>query len=202
MGKIARWLVVSAVLLEAVLLAPVLYDVDLRFAYTQTLARWLSKAVAPNTVFIGDSLTAGGRNFNDLRDINLGSNGLQTYQIAANMTKALTFAPRHVAIMAGTNDAIEGPIDEAEITRLWRTICAQPKIVVTKVTPTASDELNSRIDEINRIIGVECKGRPIIDLGLLAGPNGKVQPRYTADGVHPSSAAYATWRAALRRYGI
>src|SRR5687767_6751546 len=112
-----RWqlLIVMLVLAQSVLLAPVVYSSHLRFTYVQTLARWLAKAVPPETVFIGDSITAAGQSFNDLRSINLASNGLQTYQIAGEIPKALSFKPRHIAVMAGTNDAGEGPIDAQEM---------------------------------------------------------------------------------------
>lgn len=89
---------------------PYPYQPNLRFNYVQTLSRWFAKAVPPNTVFIGDSITSAGMQFNSLRSINLGSSGLQTYQIAGQLEKARSFEPRHISVMAGTNDAGETPI--------------------------------------------------------------------------------------------
>ena len=199
-----RWrtLVIIVIAVQSTLLAPIAYSPYLRFDYTQTLARWLAKAVPPETVFIGDSITAAGRSFNDIRSINLGSNGLQTYQIAANVEKARAYSPRHIAIMAGTNDAGEGPIDPVELSELWRTICAEPKVVVTKPTPTTMDDLNARLKQIDAIISAECKDRLVIDLARLAGKDGKIQLRYTDDGVHLSDEALAIWRAELGKRGI
>ena len=198
-----RWqFAIAVIVIESALLAPIAYSPYLRFEYTQTLARWLAKAVPPETVFIGDSITAAGRSFNDPRTINLGSNGLQTYQIAANLDKARAYSPRHIAIMAGTNDAGEGPIDLAELTGLWRTICAEPKIVVTRPPPTVISDYNPRLAQIDEIISAECSERPVIDLRRLAGKDGKVLPKYTIDGVHLSDEALAIWKAELARLGV
>lgn len=195
-------LVILLVVIESALLAPIAYSPYLRFDYTQTLARWLAKAVPPETVFIGDSITAAGRSFNDPRTINLGSNGLQTYQIAENLPKALAYSPRHIAIMAGTNDAGEGEIDVAELTGLWRKICAEPKIVVTRPPPTTIAEFNPRIARIGAIIAAECKDRPVIGLERFAGNDGKLMPKYTIDGVHLSDGALAIWKAELAKLGV
>ena len=200
-----RWAIRSLVLLlvvETALLVPVAYSEYLRFTYTQTLAKWAAKAVPPKSVFIGDSVTAGGRSFNDWRDVNLASNGLQTYQIAASLPAALALSPRHVVVMAGTNDAVEGPIDPAELAGLWRTICAEPKVVVTLVSPTTSDVLNARIAQLNSITRRQCGGRKIINLSALAGKDGRIRPQYTVDGTHLSPAGNAVWQAKLRRIGI
>ena len=104
--------------------------------------------------------------------------------------------------MAGTNDAGEGPIDTAKLSGLWRKICSEPKVVVTKPPPTLFDDLNPGIAQIDAIIAAECKDRPVIDLRRLAGKDGKILPKYTTDGVHPSDAALAIWRAELKKYGI
>jgi hypothetical protein len=73
----------------------------LRNVYRQTLAHWLSKVVPPPTVFIGDSIMTGGMWFDDIRNINLASNGLITDQIAGNLTLAQAYHPKRIVIMAG-----------------------------------------------------------------------------------------------------
>lgn len=199
LGLIAKVLVWA---LATVVILPLVGSEYLRFIYAQTVARWAAKAVPPDTVYIGDSVTAGGRLFNDARDINLGSNGLQTFQIAAMLPTALALSPRHVVVMAGTNDAVEGPIDAAELVGLWRTICAEPKVVVTLVSPTTSGLLNARIAQLNGIARSQCAGRTIIDLSALADKDGRIRPQYTVDGTHLSPAGNAVWKAKLRRMGI
>ena len=169
---IKRRLLVLALIVESALLFPIAYQPNLRFNYVQTLSRWFAKAVPPNTVFIGDSITSAGMQFNSLRSINLGSSGLQTYQIAGQLEKARSFKPRHISVMAGTNDAGEGPIDRAELVGLWKQICAEPKIVVTLPTPTSFAPLNQRIAEIDQIILSVCAKNRVIDLRKLADKNG------------------------------
>lgn len=187
---------------ESALLFPIAYQPNLRFDYVQTLSRWFAKAVRPETVFIGDSIISSGMQFHSLRTINLGSGGLQTYQIAQLLEKARSFSPRHIVIMAGTNDAGEGPIDREELIGLWKKICAEPKIVITLPTPTALDNLNQRIAEIDQIILSICTKNKIINLRQFADKNGKIYPKYTVDGVHLSPEAHAIWRSELRRFGI
>lgn len=199
---IKRRLLALTLAVESALLFPIAYQPNLRFDYVQTLARWFAKAVRPNTVFIGDSITSAGMQFNSLRSINLGSSGLQTYQIAGELEKARSFRPRHIAIMAGTNDAGEGPIDQAELVTLWKQICAEPNIVITLPTPTSYENLNQRIAEIDQIILSTCPKNRIIDLRQLSDKNGKIFPKYTVDGVHLSPEAHTIWRSALLRYGI
>lgn len=104
--------------------------------------------------------------------------------------------------MAGTNDAGEGPIDRAELAGLWKLICAEPKIIITLPTPTADDEMNQRITEIDEIILSACPKNHIIDLRQLADKNGKILSKYTLDGVHLSPEAHTIWRSELRRYDI
>ena len=199
---IKRHLLALALIVESALLFPIAYQPNLRFNYVQTLSRWFAKAVPPNTVFIGDSITSAGMQFNSLRSINLGSSGLQTYQIAGQLEKARSFKPRHISVMAGTNDAGEGPIDRAELVGLWKQICAEPKIVVTLPTPTSFPPLNQRIAEIDQIIQSVCAKNRVIDLRKLADKNGMLEPKYSLDGVHLSPEAHTIWRTELRRYGI
>lgn len=197
-----RRLLAMTLAVESALLFPIAYQPNLRFDYVQTLSRWFAKAVRPETVFIGDSIISSGMQFHSLRTINLGSGGLQTYQIVQLLEKARSFRPRHIVIMAGTNDAGEGPIDREELIGLWKQICAEPKIVITLPTPTALDSLNQRIAEIDQIIMNVCTKNKIINLRLLADKNGKIYPKYTVDGVHLSPEAHAIWRSELRRFGI
>ena len=197
-----RRLLALTLAVESALLFPIAYQPNLRFDYVQTLSRWFAKAVPPETVFIGDSITSAGMQFHSLRSINLGSNGLQTYQIAGQLEKARSFGPRHIAIMAGMNDAGEGPIDREELVGLWKQICAEPKIVITLPPPTSFDDLNQRLAQIDQIILTTCSKNKIIDLRRLADKDGKVLPKYTEDGVHLSPEGHTIWRSELRKFGI
>jgi hypothetical protein len=194
----------GASLLVNLLLVPVLVNRHLAFVYTQTLAHWKSKLIPPDAVYIGDSLTAGGRGFNRETDINLGSNGLMTYQIASLLPTAKAYKPNHIVVMAGTNDAIRGAIDETEIRKLWTDICSDPRIVVVLAPQSRSANLNERLQGLNVISKSVCEAqkRPIISLDALAGSDGLIKQEYTIDGVHLTDAGYEIWRAKLRDLGI
>ncbi len=182
-----------AVLL-ALALAPVAINSHLRNTYRQTLAHWLSKVVPPPTVFIGDSIMTGGMWFDDLRNINLASNGLVTEQIAGNLKLAQAYHPKRIVIMAGMNDAIRG-FDPERIRQLWSGMCKEPSLVVTLVPPTRYDDLNRRIEQINHIIRETCRETISLD---LAGDSGRIKPEHASDGVHIGPKAYEKWIDRLR----
>lgn len=192
------WAIVSLLFIALVaVLTPVAVNRHLRNVYRQTLAHWLAKVVPPPTVFIGDSLATGGMWFDDLRNINLASNGLITEQIAGNLKLAQAYRPKRIVIMAGMNDAIRG-FDPGKIRSLWETICEEPSIVVTLVPPTKHDHINREIQCINRIILECCQGRPVVALDL-ADDSGRIKPEYASDGVHIGPKGYEHWIAQLKK---
>lgn len=181
----------------AIALAPVAVNIHLLNVYRQTLAHWLSKVSPPPTVFIGDSIMTGGMWFDDLRNINLAANSLRTDQIAKLLPRAQSYHPKRIVIMAGINDAIYG-FDPEKIRGIWQTICKEPSIVVTLVSPSKSDELNHDVDRINRIITEACQGRPVVALDV-ADEHGRLRPEFAADSVHLSRKGYERWIKSLGR---
>lgn len=183
-------------LILAVALAPVAFNSHLRNVYRQTLAHWLAKVSPPPTVFIGDSIMTGGMWFDDLRNINLAANSLRTDQVVKLLDRARSYHPKRIVIMAGMNDAIYG-FDPDKIRTLWATICKEPNIVITLVSPSKHDELNREIDQINRIIVESCSERQIVRLDV-ADEHGRLKPEFAADSVHLNAIGYGRWIAALR----
>jgi hypothetical protein len=175
---------------------PLAANHHLRNAYRQTLAHWLSKAVPPPTVFIGDSIMNGGMWFDDVRNINLAANSLTTDQIAMRLGAARAYNPKRIVIMAGVNDAIRG-FDAEKIRGLWETICKEPTLVVTLATPSIHDDLNLRINQINRIIVDTCPGTVITTLDV-ADEHGRLRPEYSLDGLHLGPRGYDRWITQLR----
>lgn len=179
----------------AILLFPVPANHHLRNVYRQTVAHWLSKVVPPPTVFIGDSITNNGGWFDSLRNINLASNGLITAQIADGLTQAQAYHPGHIVVMAGMNDALRG-FDAGQVQRVWETICKEPSIVVTLVSPSDDDALNRKIDQLNRIASDTCRGRPILALDV-GDEHGRLKPEFASDSIHLGPKAYDQWVAKL-----
>lgn len=100
-----------------------------------------------------------------------------------------------IVIMAGMNDAIQGS-ELDKIRPLWDTICKEPKIVVTLVTPSIHDDLNRRIDQINHIASETCQGRPILTLDV-ADDGGRLKPEFSLDSVHLNEKGYERWKSVL-----
>jgi len=184
-------------LILAIALAPVAVNHHLRNVYRQTLAHWLAKVIPPPTVFIGDSITAGGQWFDNVRNINLAANGLLTDQIVKYLPTAKAYHPKRIAIMAGTNDAARG-FDADKIRGLWEAICKEPSIVITLAPPSRDNAVNQRIDQINHIAMESCPGKPVIALDL-ADESGQLRPEFTLDGTHLGPRAYKLWIIALLR---
>jgi lysophospholipase L1-like esterase len=95
------------------------------------------------------------------------------------------------------NDAIRG-FDADKIRNLWETICKEPTIVVTLVSPSKWDELNRKIEQINRIAVESCPDKPIVSLDI-ADDNGRIRSEFASDGVHIGPKGYERWIAQLSR---
>jgi lysophospholipase L1-like esterase len=177
--------------LALIALAPIAANHHLRNVYRQTLAHWLSKIIPPPTVFIGDSITAGGQWFDNVRNINLAANGLLTDQIVKYLPTAQAYRPKRIVIMAGANDAARG-FDPDKLRGLWETICKEPSIIITLAPPSRDDETNRRIDQINRIAMDSCPGKPVITLDV-GDEHGRLRPEFTLYGTHLGPKAYEQW---------
>jgi acyl-CoA thioesterase-1 len=107
--------------------------------------------------------------------------------------------PDYVIIWAGINDLYAGrePRQVMEnLTRLYaRALETGSKPIACTLTPTEADDgMNARIKELNALITEYCddKGIMIVDLfSSLAGPDGRLNPLYSDDGVHLSPQGYA-----------
>jgi hypothetical protein len=194
MNRASHWIAAAL----ACALAPVVINTNLRWTYEQTVANWLAKVVAPNRVFIGDSLTAGGGDFGRFGNINLGITGASTRQIAQMIERAKLYHPRQIFVMAGMND-IDAGADIATLVPAWRAIVADKRVVVVLVPHTRSAAASERIDQLNAIVQSIAKqaGRPVIEIPGFTGRDDLLLPEMTTDGVHLTSAAYAKWREAL-----
>jgi lysophospholipase L1-like esterase len=212
----AKRIVFGLALLWAVATLPVMMTVAVnehtRFMLLETWAHWRGKAGPLEFVFIGDSLTAGGRNWglrltgNPLSARNLGANGLMIRQVADLVKTAKLYQPRHLFLMAGINDLLVArePLpslveDYRELLRQAKAASAQP--IVTLVFPTTVRELAAPVAALNAELRALCaaEGVPVIDVTPTVAPDGVLLPEYTTDGVHLTEAAYDVWTAAIKR---
>jgi lysophospholipase L1-like esterase len=189
---------ISSLALNAVLLVPLTANKHLRWTYAQTLSIWLSHFRQPNYVFLGDSLTAGGRMFDRIDTINLGQTGLTTHQIAGGIQGTNKYHPRHIVVMAGTNDAFD-EFDEGLMRKDWDTIAAEPRTIIFLAPPTRNSQANQRLTRINPIaVQAAAKNhkQPRV-LTELRDTDGLLRASYSVDGVHLTDDAYQFWEQRL-----
>lgn len=173
-----------------------------RFALTNKVAELSARVVPPKVVFVGDSITAGGRGWfglaRPLGTVNLARVGFELRQMHPLMKTASEYRPRHVAFMGGSNDVAAGRTDE-EIIRDFAELLPHASIVT--LIPLQKPENAERIERLNARMRslAEARALPVIDLNPLIADGGALKAEYTTDGLHFSDAAYALWRRELKR---
>ena len=199
MRRRSTLIIAALVLALAAVLTPIAINRQLRRVYEQTVAQWWSKVAPPDRVVIGDSLAAGGGDFGHLGTINLGSTGLVTAEIAGQMKLAQSYHARHIVVIAGMNDIFVGIDDPARLAPYWRTILADPTVIVTLLPHTRDAGLNARIDRLNGAIAGFARRahRPVVTIPNITGPDGLRLPQSTYDNIHLTPFAYRQWRGAL-----
>ena len=130
--------------------------------------------------------------------INLGESGLPTHQIAVALKGIAKYHPRHVVVMAGTNDSFED-FDEGRLRKDWDIIAADPRTTIVLAPPTRNPEANSRLARINEIVvqAARKNGKKPLVLTELRGPDGLLRERFSVDGVHLTDDAYEFWKERL-----
>jgi len=132
--------------------------------------------------------------------INKGINGDSTDGMLGRFkTSVEAERPDYVIIWAGINDLYAGREPRRVMENLKRlyakTLEVEAEPIACTLTPTeADDRMNTRITELNALIVKHCDGEGIrvVDLfSSLAGPDGRLSPVYSNDGVHLSPQGYA-----------
>ncbi len=167
----------------------------------------------PKTVFIGDSITAGGGiwglkigeyNFNVW---NYGHAGFTTRQIHHYAKKAAeNKATQVVFVMAGINDP-DKSIRGAEKTfkdykQILNTLVQSNITPVIQLTLYRENESAPEfIDALNDLLIAYAKETNIqvIDLNPILAPGQSLLPQYSADGVHLTKAAYEVWSLEIKK---
>jgi lysophospholipase L1-like esterase len=204
--RIIRFAIGAYCILTLPLVLVALKSEYVRFVAIQMVANWKGKLSGISSAFVGDSITAGGRNWGTvLGAINLAGDSYTVWQVEGQLGKAEKYSPERIFILAGTNDILgRRPFDlkqfELDYTSfLDRAMGLKAEIYVTLIPLTARSEANTMIPLANETILRLATGRgiPTIDLNPTIAPAGTLLPQYTVDGVHFSDAAYDVWRMAL-----
>lgn len=167
-------------------------------------------------VFLGDSITQGwgdnmGDSFASVKVANRGISGDTTRGLLIRLDQdVLALNPSGVVLLIGTNDLEEGA-DPETIAANLRLLLANLKahnpkmpIILCQVFPSSDTKKRpaDKIKKINRLYAAAVKGDAQITLTetwpLFANPQGDAKPEEFPDLLHPNTAGYAKWAAALR----
>jgi len=180
-----------------------------RFIVSQVVTKWKGKLSGLESAYLGDSLTAGGRNWGEFPDaLNLAGDGYLVRQVAGQVEKAKPFSPARIYLAAGTNDVLaSGEVDLAQFEAdysemLDKALATGADIVVTEIPFTANASHTSEIQGANAVIRSLAAARNVrvVVCNDLLAPEGTLLGRYTTDGVHLSDAAYdEVWIPRLRQ---
>lgn len=207
------WVIFSTtwVVLSAPLVATFFKSEYLRFVFYETVAGYWQKFDSPRFVFVGDSITATGRNWglrlygNPLISRTFAADGYTTRQIQSMAGRAAALNPEWIFVMAGTNDvtgddyALEATV--ARFRHLLETAqSGGAGVVVTLALYQQDHENNLKIGALNKRI-VELADEmqvEIIDLNPVVAPEEVLLDKFTDDGVHPSARGLKVWADAIR----
>ena len=163
-------------------------------------------------VFIGNSITEGGKNWSEKFNIpnlrNRGIGGDVTDGVLERLGEIIFFKPKAVFILIGINDLFnlhykkEIPSPEYvgnNIIKIAKTIkqnSPSTLIYVQTLLPTSKYFMKSNIDIVNKIITTEFTNDifDIIDLNKVFSDNkGFLKNELTSDGTHLTEEGYALW---------
>ncbi len=166
-------------------------------------------------VFLGDSITQGwtslSRDFPDFKTANRGIGGDTTrgvlYRLNANV---LSLKPKAVVLLIGTNDIGNGanPSDVAdninEIVKEMKKAYPKMPIIVCEVMPSSEKKQRpaDKIKKLNSLIKKDVRWKRHVYLcdtwSIYADANGDAPQALFPDLLHPNTAGYAKWEAALK----
>jgi lysophospholipase L1-like esterase len=148
-----------------------------------------------NVLVVGDSLVA---RMPGLGDINLGVNGETVDDVRDRIPTLAAARPRRIVLLAGANDLLRGSsvADTAsDYRRLLDAIPDTVEVVILSVPPM-DDTRQRRIPDPETLAHLNARlarlAPRFVDLTQrLAGADGRIEPRFTSDGIHLNDAGYA-----------
>lgn len=194
------------------------YDTD---HYRERIAYFEQNPIGENKiVFLGNSLTEGGqweKYFPEAAPVNRGISGDNTEGMLNRIDEIAESHPRFLFILAGIND-ISQNLPNKQIIKQYRSIIKQVKeespntvIYIQSLLP-----INNNFARYKRLIGKEKQiGKLNKELKKLASKErvsflninplymdaqGKLDPKYTNDGLHLTETSYNIWVNELQKY--
>ena len=169
--------------------------------------------VKGRVVFIGDLITEGWGRFNptfldNVTRINLGISGQTTTQMLLRFRQdVLNLSPEVVVILAGTND-LAGNTGETTLTEITDNIASMAdlatahgsKVILCQLTPADHYGWAPEVKPVARMLELNAwiqsyaahHGLTSVDLYRpMVIEEGRLNPRFSEDGVHPNAQGYA-----------
>jgi lysophospholipase L1-like esterase len=162
-----------------------------------------------STVFVGDSITAGGRWdewFPEEHSKNLGVAGDTTDTVLSRLDEVIALDPDTVVLLIGTNDlawrrSAEHIVRNIEtILVSLRKALPDAQLLVQSVMPREAAHADT-IKDVNRHLWQfsSTVRAQYLDLWpALAGEDDAIDPEYSDDSVHLNERGYAVWAGELR----
>jgi lysophospholipase L1-like esterase len=167
-------------------------------------------------VFLGDSITQGWaanltQLFPGIKTVNRGISGDTTRGVLIRLKEdVLALKPRGIVLLIGTNDLEEGAAPESTAGNLKLILAALKAhdpampVVLCNVFPSSATKKRpaEQIRKINQLCYALLKDEPQVTWldtwSLFANAQGDAKPEEFPDLLHPNSAGYIKWTAALR----
>lgn len=182
-----------------------------------TIYSSIAAASSDEIVFLGDSITAGGKwseMFEEEFILNRGVVSDTTMKILKRLDEAIETSPGKIFIMAGINDlgcGIPLPVIATRYGRIVRRIIKSSpntRIYIQSTLPVNNKGFGIKIDNRDvmalneELKGIASRyGLTYIDLfTLMCTSDSQLHPEYTHDGVHLNERAYAIWKSAIKQY--
>lgn len=197
------------------------YDSSFHFYYyDQKLSFFEQMPVKKGcVVWLGDSITDSGE-WNELFpnqcNLNRGISADNTFGLLHRLPEVVRHQPSRLFLLIGINDVARNiPVEVTlrnyrKIIETLRAECATTHIYVQSLLPTNNAYTQfpnhqnklAQVQAINKGLEALCRELQVhyIDLfSAFADAEGKLDPRFTNDGLHLTGAGYARWKRVLLR---
>jgi len=172
-------------------------------------------------VFLGNSITDGcewSELFGKPRILNRGISGDRTDWMLGRLDPIVAGRPKKLFLMIGTNDLAANIAPEtiaANVRRIlerFRKESPRTRLCVQSILPVNGAEFDrfgghyahaGEIVETNRLLEELCRelNATYIDVGkALSDAEGRLDSRYTNDGLHLTGAGYLVWKSVIEKY--
>jgi lysophospholipase L1-like esterase len=211
--------VVVFCLLSKLLLAQASYDSSFHFYYYDQKLSMFEIMPSPKKpiIWMGDSITDGcewSELFGNKSNINRGISSDNTFGILNRLYEVIKRKPIKVFLLIGINDIARGIPDSIILRNFERIMdsfalqAPSTKLYIQSILPTNNSFTNFKnhqnkaehIDAVNNGLQTMCKAKNIKYINLydaFLDAEGKLDAKYTNDGLHLTGEGYQHWKAIL-----